>query len=147
MKHLGYAMMSLSQSKARSQQWKDLFVNERLHGFNLIRKPHSLTQKVELHKRIMICLADKKITGARKLLSRALREGFSQKAILVQLEKAFNVKHNATGFSDQDFDIAILALRLGGQALLYSLSQAEGFPGVSTVYDKMRDTTVSNSSN
>ncbi|CAN0333225.1 unnamed protein product, partial [Hapterophycus canaliculatus] len=110
------------------------FNKERLHGFNLSRKTHSLTQKVDLYKQVLICLAEKKVTGARRLLSRALREGRSTKAILLQLEKAFTGKYKATGLSDEDFHIAILALRLGGQALLYTLSQVEGFPGVSTVY-------------
>ncbi|CAN0315596.1 unnamed protein product, partial [Scytosiphon promiscuus] len=134
--------MSLRQSADRSTQWKEMFNKERLHGFNLIRKTHSLTQKVDLYKQVLICLAEKKVTGARRLLSSALREGRSTKAILLQLEKAFTGKYKATGFSDEEFDIAILALRLGGQALLYTLSQAEGFLGVSTVYEKMRDTTI-----
>ena len=45
----------------------------------------------------------------------------------------------AAGHSDKDKDIAILALRVGGQALLYSLPQAAGFPRVTKVYDKMEN--------
>lgn len=83
---------------------------------------------------------------SQEVVESSAARGLVPKGHFAHLEKAFDGKYKATGFSDADFDIAILALRLGGKALLYSLSQAEGFPGVSTVYDKMRDSTVRHSS-
>ncbi|CAM9923932.1 unnamed protein product, partial [Sphacelaria rigidula] len=49
--------------------------------------------------------------------------------MLPRLEQAFLGKYHAEGFSDKEFDMAILALRLRGQALLYALSKSSGFPG------------------
>lgn len=109
---------------------------------NLVRAKARLAGHVKLQKSILIFLANNEVAGSRRLLSQALKAGLSEKAILLRLEQAFLGKYNAKGFSDKDFDIAILSLRLGGQALLYSLSKSSGFPGVSTVYKKMRDRKV-----
>ena len=112
---------------------------------NLMRRVTNLHRSVALNKRILICLADNEVSGARRVLSQSLRDGLSAKAMLHRLEQAFNGKYRAGGHSDKEFDMAILAMRLGGQALLVALHQGAGFPGATTVYEKIRQRSVSDS--
>lgn len=83
------------------------------------------------------------MSGARRVLSQSLRDGLSPKAMLHRLEQAFEGKYRAGGHSEKEFDMAILAMRLGGQALLVALHQGVGFPGAAAVYEKIRERSVS----
>lgn len=142
-RHLSYALLTPQQAEDRGKRWKGNYLGSRLSVFDLVRKSARLHRTLAMHKRILVFLADNEVTGVRRVLCQGLREGMSEKALLFRLEQAFTGKYRAAGYSDRDYDLAILALRLGGQALLYSLHQAAGFPGVTTVYEKMRDRSVS----
>ena len=45
--------------------------------------------------------------------------------------------YSPKGFSQADFDVALLAWRLGGRRLLHALGEHSGFPCVSTVARNM----------
>lgn len=144
-RNLSFSLMTPQQVEDRSKEWKRKQQLSRLSILNLVRKVTNLHRRVALQKRILIYLADNEVSGVRRVLSQSLRDGLSAKAMLHRLEQAFEGKYRAGGHSDKEFDMAILALRLGGQALLVALHQGAGFPGATSVYEKIRERSVSDS--
>lgn len=100
-------------------------------------------RRLTLAKSILIYLADKDVSGVHRLISQARRDGLSLNAILGRLQQAVAGTYNAKGYSENEYDLAILAMRLGGQSLLHALHKAAGFPGATTVYAKIRERSVS----
>ena len=76
-------------------------------------------------------------------MGQAQRDGVSMHGILLRLEQAVNGTCSAKGYSEDEFDLAILSMRLGGQALLHALHKAAGFAGASAVCAKIRERSVS----
>lgn len=92
---------------------------------------------------MFIYLADHGVSGVRRSMGQARRDGLSMNGILHRLEQAVNGAYSAKGYSEDEFDSAILFMRLGGQALLHALHKAAEFPGASMVYAKIRERSVS----
>ena len=124
--------------------WKSRFEVQRLFTLNQVRKYLVSQRRVALAKSIFIYLAVNDVSGVRRLMSQALRDGLSLNGILHRLVQAVNSDYSAKGHSEDEFDLAILSMRLGGQALLHALHKAAGFPGASAVYAKIRERSVSN---
>ena len=144
-RNLSFPLLTPQQVEDRSNGWKQKQQITRLRVFNLLRKVTNLHRHVALQKRILIFLADNEVSGVRRVLSQSLRDGLSAKAMLHRLEQAFEGKYRAGGYSDKEFDLAILAMRLGGQAMLVALHQGAEFPGATSVYEKIRERSVSDS--
>lgn len=130
------------QRRGRSNQWKGRFEVQKLFTLNQTRKCLVSHGRVALAKSIFIYLADHDVGGVRRLMGQARRDGLSMNGILHRLEQAVNGTYSAKGFSEDEFDLAILSMRLGGQALLHALHKAAAFPGASTVYAKIRERSV-----
>lgn len=141
-RNINYRYFTSNQLENRLREVVDNRRAVQLREFNLLKRTARLNRTLDLNKRVMILLATEEIGGARRLLSQALRDGKSAHALLGTLELALEGKYNARGYTDRDFSIAILALRLGGQALLFALHQCAGFPGITAVYNKMKDRSV-----
>lgn len=100
---------------------------QKLFTLNQVRKCLVSHRRVALAKSIFIYLADHDVSGVRRLMSQARQDGLSMNGIVHKLELAVNGAYSAKGYSEDNFDLAILAMRLGGQALLHSLHKAAGF--------------------
>ncbi|CAN0520313.1 unnamed protein product, partial [Ectocarpus sp. 8 AP-2014] len=115
------------------------FEVQKLYTLNQVRKCLALHGRVALAKSIFIYMAENDVSGVRRLMSQARRDGLSLSGIMHRLEQAVNGKYSAKGFSEDEFDLAILSMRLGGQSALHALHKAAGFPGATTVYAKIRE--------
>ena len=134
------------QKRNRSERWKGRFEVQKLCTLNQVRKCATSHRRVALAKSFFIYLADHDVGGVRRLMGQARRDGLSMNAILHRLEQAVGGTYKAKGYSEDEFDLAILAMRLGGQAMLHALHQAAGFPGATAVYAKIAARSVSGTS-
>ena len=134
------------QGQARLAKWKGKFEVQKLFTLNQMRKCLTSHRRVEVAKSIFIYLAEHDVSGVRRLMGQARRDGLSMTSILGKLEQAVMGAYNAKGYSEDEFDLAILAMRLGGQSLLHALHRATGVPGATAVYAKMRERSVSETS-
>lgn len=89
---------------------RDRYHDGCLLQLNLMKRANKLNRALNMNKRVLLFLANNDIAGVRRLLSQALREGKSANRMLDSLEFALQGKYHAKGYSDRDFDIAILAL-------------------------------------
>ena len=131
------------QRRARQKQWENMFEAQKLFTLDQVRKCLVSHCRVALVKSIFIHLADHDVSGVRRLMGQQRRDGVSMHGILHGLEQAVNGTYRAKGYSEDNFDSAILSMRLGGQALLHALHKAAGFSGASLVYAKTRERSVS----
>ena len=53
-----------------------------------------------------------------------------------------NGRYSARGYSEDEFGLAIISMRVGGLALRHTLHKAAGFPRASAVYAKIRERSV-----
>ena len=134
------------QKRNRSERWKGRFEVQKLYTLNQVRKCATSHRRVALAKSIFIYLADHDVGGVRRLMGQARRDGLSMNAILHRLEQAVGGTYKAKNYSEDEFDLAILAMRLGGHAMLHALHQAAGFPGATAVYAKIAARSVSGTS-
>lgn len=143
MKTLPLGFLTPYQGRARAANWKEKYEVQKLFTLNQVRKCIVSHRRVALAKSIFIYLADHNVSGVRRLMGQARRDGSSMNAILHRLEQAVAGVYSVKGYSEDDFDLAILAMRLGGQSLLHALHKATGVPGATTVYAKIRERSVS----
>ena len=78
------------------------------------------------------------------MTGQAHQDGVSKHGILHRLEQAVNGTYSAKGYIEDEFDLTIVSMRLGEQALLHALHKAARFPEASAVYAKIGERSVSN---
>jgi len=101
---------------------------------NLSRKVGHLEHKLNDYQRVVMLLSQKKIAGVARLLSVALRNGASARAIYDRLQGSITHTYAPKGnWTEHEFDVAFLIKALGGPRLLYVLQKEEGYPSLSTL--------------
>ncbi|KAH6916539.1 hypothetical protein BKA70DRAFT_1502864, partial [Coprinopsis sp. MPI-PUGE-AT-0042] len=93
-------------------------------------------------QRILMLLAKNDIPGLRRLLAGGLKHGASPRVLVDLLERAVKGLRTAKGFSERDYDIALIAKALGGPRLLYALQKAYGLPSQTTLRNHQRIPTM-----
>ena len=83
------------QRRARQNQRKKKFKVQKLFTLNQIRKCLVSHRRVALAKSIFIYLADDDVSGVRRLMGQARRDGVSMHGILHRLEQAVNGTYSA----------------------------------------------------
>lgn len=140
---LNYKYTTMNQIEGRARKLSASRDAARLKMLNLRRLASRMCRKLQEYKKVMIFLGENDIPGVRRVLGQALKDGKSPIAMLGTLEAAFEGKYRARGHTEDDLDLAILVLRVGGPSLLFSLSQALCLPSVSSVYVEMKKRYVS----
>ncbi|CAB1108442.1 unnamed protein product [Ectocarpus sp. CCAP 1310/34] len=105
---------------------------------NLKRQASRIGRKLQEYKKVMMFHGDIDIPGVRRVLAQALKDGKSPIAMLGTLEAAFQGRYRARAHTQDDLDLAMLVLRVGGPSQLFSLSQALCLPSVTSVYVEMK---------
>lgn len=140
---LNYEYMTINQTEQRARAAVSTLHATRLKTLNVRRQALRIGRKLEEFKKIMMFLGENDIAGVRRVLGKALKDGKSPFAILGTLQDAFEGRYHARGHNQDDLDLAILVMRVGGPALLYALSKAVGLPCLTSVYVEMRKRHVS----
>ena len=93
------------------------------------RKLATLMKPLDEHKRVLVLLAENKTPRVHAIMARMQREGCGIHAVVAVLEKAAAGLYHAKVFDEEDYDLAILDLRLGGPRLVYARAHSsEGGP-------------------
>lgn len=140
---LNYEYMTMKQTEYRARAAVATVKATKLEMLNIRRKALRIGRQLEAFKKVMMFLGENDVAGVRRVLGQALKDGKSPFAILGTLQAAFEGRYHARGHSEDDLDLAILVMRVGGPSLLFSLSQALGLPSIASVYVEMRKRHVS----
>jgi hypothetical protein len=105
----------------------------RLALFNSSRGAHRALRRVEVHARLLQCLATADVKNVRRLLLHQLKAGSTPETIITKLAAASAGLYKARGYSDADLDLCIIVWRCGGARALGALARHTGFPSESTV--------------
>ena len=140
---LNYEYMTMRQTGERARAAAKTVQGVRLNALNLRRRALRICRQLDAFKKIMMFLGENDIAGVRRVLGQALKDGKSPFAILATLQSAFEGRYRARGHTEDDFDLAILVLRVGGPSLLYALSKSLGLPSLASVYVELTKRKVS----
>ncbi|CAN0263008.1 unnamed protein product, partial [Hapterophycus canaliculatus] len=76
-------------------------------------------------------IAQGNVPGIRRVLAQALKKGCSSQSILEKLENALSGSYHARGWTEEEKDLGLLILWIGGPSLLNVLHKTVGPPGLS----------------
>ncbi|KAI0748796.1 hypothetical protein BC629DRAFT_1243540, partial [Irpex lacteus] len=100
---------------------------------NQTRKYSSLLGKLDDHRRFTMAVAELDVRRLRQLVKQSIAEGASITKIVSRIEESVSGVYQARGYNDDDLDISLLILRLGGRKLLYAMSQQISVPSLRTL--------------
>ncbi|KAG1882133.1 hypothetical protein F4604DRAFT_1921847 [Suillus subluteus] len=105
----------------------------KLKGLNDARRVlHVLTQ-LDDYKSLIMALSEHDIPHLQHILTVALKRGSSIWQIINTLEDSLTDAYHPRGYTGDDFDMAVLAYRLGGRALLHAFSHRLALPSLHTL--------------
>ncbi|KAK7461448.1 hypothetical protein VKT23_008626 [Stygiomarasmius scandens] len=120
----------LHERNEQLQAWK-------LKALNLRRDLVLATRRLDDHERLLEALSERNIPRVHQLLSQARKQGMSVPAMISRLHLACEGLYSAKGFSKDDFDLAIMVIRIGGSHLLKILSSELGLPSLRHLRDNL----------
>ncbi|GJE91565.1 hypothetical protein PsYK624_077150 [Phanerochaete sordida] len=116
----------LREKDAALRKWK-------LMALSLTRKYGSVLDKLDDARRFIMAVATKDVPRLQQLVRQGLKEHASISKIVQRVEDSLNKVYHARGYSEDDKDVSLMVLRLGGRKLLYALSQYIGIPSLRTL--------------
>ncbi|CAM9391248.1 unnamed protein product, partial [Hapterophycus canaliculatus] len=120
-----------NQLDVRAASWKRAAKSGSLQRLNLKKKTTVLLKNLTLEKRFTLLIAQENIPGVRRVLAQALKRGSSSHAILGKIGDALKGTYHGRGWKEEEKNVALLVLRLGGPSLLHVLQKTTGLPGLS----------------
>jgi hypothetical protein len=102
---------------------------------NQDRKLASLCHMRSEHERLLEALGTKKVVRLHALLASALKQGKSPDAIVTLINAASDGEYNPKQYDEEDLDLTILTLRIGGPVLVHALAKAGHVASRSFVYN------------
>ena len=142
-RHLNYKFTTMKQMEERGRAASSALHAKCLATLNLRRQALRIGRKLEGFKKVMMFLGENDVPGVRRVLGQALKDGKSPFAVMNTLRAAFEGRYHARGHNQDDLDLAIPVMRVGGPALLYALSKSLSLPSITSVYVEMRKSHVS----
>ena len=103
----------------------------RLDALNDSRKIIRLEKSLDDHKRLLQAIADCELPRVHQIIRIGIDSGDSAHAISQRIQKATQGFHRMHATND-DKDLALLTLRIGGPFLLYAHQHAGHLPGIKT---------------
>lgn len=93
-----------------------------------------LAKSVDLYKRVLWCLSENNAPKLKQILSVCLKKSTSVSHILDRIQAAISGLFHAKGYQEEDIDLGLLVLRIGGPRLVHALHQVDGLPSISLLY-------------
>ncbi|KIJ43226.1 hypothetical protein M422DRAFT_170078, partial [Sphaerobolus stellatus SS14] len=104
-----------------------------LKAMNLQRRIGTLMHAIGDHKRFAMAVATYDVPRIRQLVRIALSQSASPKEIVRRIELAMAGLKKTCSYEENDFDLGLLCLQLGGPKLVYALQHAGASPALSTI--------------
>ncbi|KAH9921015.1 uncharacterized protein B0H18DRAFT_880546, partial [Fomitopsis serialis] len=102
----------------------------RVQALNLTRRVGSMLKKLDDHRHFLMTIATGDPRGIGRLVAQALRDKVSASELVRRFDESIEGIYHVRGYSAFDFDLALLALRLGGRKLLYALNHSIAIPSI-----------------
>lgn len=90
--------------------------------------------KMSLYKRFISLLATKDVNRVRDLIKVCLNNGSGIQGMIRKFNEAANDLYKPKAFTENETDLALLVLRLGGPSLLHVFSKQNKLPTASYIY-------------
>ena len=145
-RNMNFKFMNATQLQERSEAWKQNARSAQLELFNAKKAKSRLMSNLDYEKRRTLLISRENIPGVRRVLANALKRRMSGPAILDKLRDALDGIYHARGWTEEENDLALLVLRLGGPSLLNVLHTNAGLPGL-TYTRKLASKVIDSSSN
>jgi hypothetical protein len=85
-----------------------------------------------VHKRLTVLLQQSDVPKLRQTIGAALAHGASMRVLLEKLTETIEGTYRARGdYSETQYDVVTLVVRLGGPKLLFALARPLGLPSLS----------------
>ena len=110
--------------------------SEKLENLNLKRRNVTANKRATLSDRFMNTIASNGIPRLHILLQVCKDKGMGMRSILGRIDDAINHKYKPKKYGEEDWDKALLVLRIGGPKLLYLLQVTGGYPSLRGVQSK-----------
>ncbi|KAJ7177322.1 hypothetical protein C8R43DRAFT_1118326 [Mycena crocata] len=134
--------LSLFQMDQVNKNLSALNNTQKLEIESLRRKVTAATSKISDSKRFLFAVATKNVPRLSSPVSTCIQAGASFRAITQKIETALLGNYRAFDYDEEDLDLGLLAVRLGGRSLLYSLNHSVGLPSIRTVYSRLNLTKI-----
>ncbi|TCD63849.1 hypothetical protein EIP91_004891 [Steccherinum ochraceum] len=131
--HTNHKWLTHEQLCALAASQSAKLKDEKLKTLKLSRQVNSLADKLSEYKRFVMAVATNDFPRLKQLVGQCLKQGTGISSIVSQLERCIRGVYQARGYTNNDTDISLLVLRLGGRKLLYAMAQYLKIPSVRTL--------------
>ncbi|KAK7446000.1 hypothetical protein VKT23_014623 [Stygiomarasmius scandens] len=125
-----YAYLGIDTLILLLHEWYNELQAWKLKTLNLRRDLVLSLRRLDDHERLLEALSERNVPRVHQLLAQAQKQGMSIPAIISRLRLAFDGLYSPKGFVTDDFDLAVMGLRIGGEHLLKILSEELGLPSL-----------------
>ena len=127
-------LLTYGQLQVNYRELKAKLNSEKLENLNLKRRNVTANKRATLNDRFMNTIASNDIPRLHILLQVCKDKGMGMRSILGRIDDAIIYKPKKYG--EEDWDKALLVLRIGGPKLLYLLQVTDGYPSLRGVQSK-----------
>ena len=128
-----FDMLSFEQLKEHCRQQRAKGQNEKLDTLNILRKNKNLIQQQTLDKRFLELVTGADIPRLGTLLQVCHNKGMGLQSIIGRIGDALSIKYKMSKYGEDQWDIGVIALRIGGPKLLHILHKTHGLPAPRSV--------------
>ncbi|GLB43863.1 hypothetical protein LshimejAT787_1500470 [Lyophyllum shimeji] len=107
--------------------------NYKLKAVGLGRKCASLMRKLDDYRRFLMATATGDVPRLQQLIRQGIKDGASISTLTGKIEQALEKTYHARSYTQTDFDISMMVLRLGGRRLLYAMNQYISIPSITSL--------------
>ncbi|EIW77098.1 hypothetical protein CONPUDRAFT_129281 [Coniophora puteana RWD-64-598 SS2] len=105
----------------------------KLNILNLTRRLGTTLTRLDAFNALVMALAEEDVPRLQQLIATAVRHGDSVRTIINRIEEAVTRVYSPRGYDQEDYDIGLLAYRLGGRQLLAVLNRRLSLPSLRTL--------------
>ena len=134
-------MLTYDQLQCNYRELKGKLNKEKLENLNLVRRNITANKRATVNDRFMNLIACNDIPRLHILLQVCLKKGMGMRSIIGRLDDAINLKYKPKKYGEEDWDKALLVLRIGGPKLLHLLHVADGYPSLRAVQSRSTSST------
>ena len=128
-----------SQLYGRYKKMQKQLNEQKLENLNLSRNNQVMSKTISLQKRFTELVAESNIPRVGQLVKVCKSQGMGMQSIINKIHDALSDKYHCKSFTESEWDISVLALRLGGPRFMHVMHTMYGLPGISSVYKHSKD--------
>ena len=129
-------LLTYGQLQVNYRELKAKLDSEKLENLNLKRRNVTANKRATLNDRFMNTIASNDIPRLHILLQVCKDKGMGMRSILGRIDDAINHKYKPEKYGEEDWDKALLVLRIGGPKLFNLLQVTDGYPSLRGVQSK-----------